>query len=165
MDADEAQELLIANGSWTFPDLTATFRTLHRAGDLEYPANHARPLKEAQRLRAEQLAANGDVLGAIVEYVKGRISEEEAYEIAFSLEEPLAFTADPKMRPILEEACLFCWEAYRKDYSPSSDRRRFLRAYCAGRFVTIGLLDAAWEACKGAERDGSRSALFAQVWN
>jgi hypothetical protein len=36
-------------------------------------------LKEAQRLRAEQLAANGDGLGGIVEYVKVRISEEAGY--------------------------------------------------------------------------------------
>ena len=115
---------------------------------LSIPPTNARPLKEAQRLRAEQLAANGDVLGAIVEYVKGRISEQAGYEVAFTLGDPLAFTTDPKMRPILEEACFFCWEAYRKDYSPTVDRRQFLRDYCSGRFVTIALLDAAWEECK-----------------
>ena len=53
-------------------------RALDRVGALEYPANQSRPLTEAQRLRAEQLAANGEVLGGIVEYVKGRISEEAA---------------------------------------------------------------------------------------
>jgi hypothetical protein len=134
-------------------------------GALEYPANHSRPLKEAQRLRAEQLAANGDVLGGMVEYVKGRISEQAGYEVAFALDDPLEFTTDPTMRPILEEACYFCWEAYRNDYSPSPDRRRFLREYCAGRFVTIALLDAAWDACKQAERDATRSTLFDQVGN
>ena len=77
--------------------------------------------------------------------VKGRISEEAGYEVAFTLADPLTFTTDPKMRPILEEACRFCWEAYRKDYSPSPDRRRFIGDYCAGRFVTVSLLDAAWE--------------------
>jgi len=109
------------------------------------------------------LAANGDVLGGIVEYVKGRISEEAGYEVAFTLADPLAFTTDPRMRPILEEACWFCWQAYRKDYSPTTARRRFLREYCAGRFVTVALLDAGWEACKQAEKDATRSALFTQV--
>jgi hypothetical protein len=98
------------------------------------------------------LSANGDVISGIFEYVKGRISEEAAVEVAFTLEDPLAFTTDPKMRPILEEACLFCWEAYRKDYSPSPDRRRFL-------------LDAAWEECKRVERDDMRSVLLNPVRN
>lgn len=75
------------------------------------------------------------------------------------------FTTDPQMRPILEEACLFCWEAYRKDYSPSADRRRFLRDYSAGRFITVALLDAAWEECKRVEKDSMRSALFNHVGN
>lgn len=163
LEAEDAQELLISGGFFTLDNLTAAFRALDRVGALDYPANHARPLREAQRLRAEQLAANGDVLGGIVEYVKGRISEEAGYEVAFTLEDPLAFTTDPEMRPILEEACWFCWEAYRKDYSPSAERRRFLRDYCGGRFVTVALLDAAWEACKRAERDALRSSLFSQV--
>jgi hypothetical protein len=165
LDAEDAQDLLISGGFFTLDNLTAAFRALDRAGALEYPANHSRPLKETQRLRAAQLASNGDVLGGIVEYVEGRISEEAGYEVAFTLEDPLAFTADPKNQPILEEACLFCWEHYRRDYSPSPARRRFLREYCAGRFVTVALLDAAWEECKRVERDATRSALFGQTEN
>jgi hypothetical protein len=162
LDVEEAQDLLISDGFFIVENLTAAFHALDRIGELEYPSNHSHPLKAAQRLRAEQLAANGDVLGGIVEYVKGRISEEAGYEIAFTLEDPLDFTTDPAMRPILEEACLFAWEAYRKDYSPSHARRTFLRDYCAGRFVTVGLLDAAWEECKRVEKDATRSALFNQ---
>jgi hypothetical protein len=165
LDVEEAQELLISGGLFTVENLTAAFRALDRVGALEYPANHSRPLKEAQRLRAAQLAANGDVLGGIVAYVQGRISEEAAFEVAFTLEDPLAFTADPKNQPILEEACLFCWEHYRKDYSPSPARRRFLREYCAGRFVTVSLLDAAFEECKRVEKDATRSALFTPTEN
>jgi hypothetical protein len=165
LEAEEAQDLLIANNQWTLQNLSAAYKSLDRVGALEYPANHARPLKAAQRLRAEQLAANGDVLGGIVEYVKGRISEEAGYEVAFTLEDPLDFSADPQMRPILEEACLFCWEAYRKDYSPSPDRRRFLREYCAGRFITVALPDAAWDECKRVEKDSMRSALFNHAGN
>jgi len=163
LETEEAQDLLIGGGHWTLPNLTAAYKSLDRVGALEYPANHSRPLTTAQRLRAEQRAANGDILGGIVEYVKGRISEDAGYEVAFTLADPLEFTSDPQMRPILEEACWYCWEAYRKDYSPTPDRRRFLREYCAGRFVTVALLDAAWNECKLVERDSMRSALFNQV--
>jgi hypothetical protein len=165
LDAEDAEELLVSGGFWTVANLEAAYKALDRVGALEYPSNHSRPLKESQRLRAAQLAANGDVLGGIVEYVKGRISEEAGYEVAFTLDDPLAFTTDPEKRPILEEACLFCWENYRRDYSPTPDRRRFLREYCAGRFMTVALLDAAWEACKQAEKDGARSALFNESEN
>jgi hypothetical protein len=165
LEAEEAQDLLIANGYWTLQNLTAAYKSLDRVGALEYPPNHARPLKEAQRLRAAQLAANGDVVSAIAEYVKGRIGEEAAFEVAFSLESPLDFTADPKNQPILQEACFFCWEHYRTDYSPTPSTRKFLRDYSAGRFVTIALLDAAWEECKRVEKDSMRSAVFGQVNN
>jgi hypothetical protein len=70
LDAEDAQELLIANGHWTLQNLTSAYKALDRVGALQYPANHTRPLKEARRLRAAQVAANGDLLGAIVEYVK-----------------------------------------------------------------------------------------------
>ena len=161
MPADEAHDRLVSEGHWTLANLEAAYKALDRDGALAYPANQPRPLRASQRLRAEQLAANGDVLGGIVEYIKGRISEEAGYEVAFTLADPLAFTTDPTMRPILEEACWFCWEAYRKDYSPSPERRQFIRDYCAGRFVTVSLLDAAWEECKRAEQDALRSSLFA----
>ncbi|MGD1082492.1 MAG: hypothetical protein ABR881_29600 [Candidatus Sulfotelmatobacter sp.] len=165
LEAEDAQELLIANGHWTLPNLTASYKTLDRAGALEYPANHARPLKETQRLRSAQLAANGDVLGAITQYVEGRLGQEAGYQAAFALDDPFVFTTDPKIRPFLEEAVFFAWENYRKDYSPTADRRWFLREYCAGRFVTVALLDAAWEECKCVEKEATRSALLNQVGN
>jgi hypothetical protein len=89
LDSEDAQELLIANGHWTLPNLTSAFQSLDRVGALQYPANHTRPLTAAQRLRSAQLAANNDVLGAIVEYVKGRVGEDAAFEVAFSLDDPL----------------------------------------------------------------------------
>ncbi len=163
LDGDEAQDLLVSQGHWTLSNLEAAYKALDRVGALEYPANRSRPLNATQRLRAEQLAANGEVLGGIVEYVKGRIGEEAADEVAFTLADPLAFTTDPQMRPILEEACWFCWEAYRKDYSPSPERRRFMHDYCGGRFVTVSLLDAAWDDCKHAEQHAMRSSLLNQA--
>ena len=165
VETEDAQDLLISGGHWTLRNLTAAYKALERAGALVYPSNHAHPIKEAQRLRAEQYAANGDVLSGIVEYVRRRISEDAADQVAFSLADPIEFTSDPEMRPILEEACWFCWEAYRKDYSPSAERRAFLRDYCSGRFVTVDLLDHAWEECKRVEKDATRSAWFNQVDN
>jgi hypothetical protein len=165
LETGDAQDLLIGGGHWTLGNLTAAYKTLDRAGALMYPSNHDHPIKEAQRLRAEQYAANGDVLGGIVEYVKGRISDDAADQVAFTLADALAFTSDPEIQPILEEACWFCWEAYRNDYSPSVDRRAFLRDYCSGRFITVDLLDHAWEECKRVEKDATRSALFNQVDN
>ena len=163
LDAEEAQDLLIIGGYWTVENLTAAYKALDRVGALEYPSNHARPLREAQRLRAAQLAANGDVLGGITEYVEGRLGEDAGFQAAFVLEDPLKFTTDPAIRPVLEEAVFFCWENYRKNYSPSPARRKFLHDYCAGRFVTVGLLDAAWDECKCVERDATRSSLLRQT--
>jgi hypothetical protein len=57
LEAEEVQEVLIANAHWNLQNLTAAFKALDRVGALEYPANHARPLKKAQRLRSAQLAA------------------------------------------------------------------------------------------------------------
>jgi hypothetical protein len=94
---------------------------------------------------------------------KGRIGEDAAFDVTFALEDPFDFTIDPKNQPILEEACYFCWEHYRTDYSPTTERRKFLHDYCSGRFVTVALLDAAWEQCKRVERDDMRSALLNPV--
>jgi hypothetical protein len=163
LDADEAQDLLIDGGYWTVENLTRAFKALDRAGALEYPSNHPRPLKEAQRVRIQQLAANGDVLGAITQYVEGRLGEDAGYQAAFVLDDPVALTTDPQIRPVLEEAVFYCWECARHNYSPTPARRRFLREYCAGRFVTLALLDAAWEACKESEKSAARSALLTQV--
>lgn len=160
LEVNDAQDRLIANGYWTLQNLTRAYKELDQIGALEYPANHARPLKESERLRSAQLAANGDVIGAISNYVKGRIGEDAAFEVAFELQDPLSFTSDPKNRVILEEACYFCWEHYRVDYTPTPERRRFLRDYCAGRFVTVALLNAGWEQCKVYERDAMRSAVL-----
>ena len=162
LDPEEAQDLLIEGGYWTVENLTRAFNALDRAGALEYPSNRPHPLKEAQRVRVQQLAANGDVLGAITLYVEGRLGEDAGFQAAFALDDPYSFAADPQTHAILEEAVYYCWELYRHDYSPTTVRRRFLREYVAGRFVTVALLDAAWEVCKQAEKDSARSALLGQ---
>jgi hypothetical protein len=93
------------------------------------------------------------------------LGEDVADQIAFSLADPFEFTSDPQYRPILEESVLFAWEHYRKDYSPTPERRAYLKRYAAGRFLNVALLDAAWESCKIAERDATRAGLLGQVEN
>jgi hypothetical protein len=112
LEAEEAQDLLIANGHWTLQNLTEAYKGLDRVGALEYPVNHSRPLRAGQRLRAEQLSANGDVFGSIVEYVRRRISEESALEVAFTLEDPLAFNTDLKMHKAMCEVASECGEIF-----------------------------------------------------
>ena len=160
IDVDDAQDRLIEGGHWTLQNLESAFRALKRAGVLEYPSNYARPLTEAQRIRVQQLAANGDVLGAISAYVEGRFGQDAGFQVAFVLDDPDYFITDPKVRPVLQEAVFFVWENSRKDYSPTEARRRYLHDYCADRYVTLALLDAGWENCKEAEKQATRSALL-----
>src|SRR4029077_18763506 len=42
-------------------------------------------------------------------------------------------------------------------------RRAFLRSYSSGRFITISLLDAAWDEGKRVQRDAMRLGLLNQI--
>jgi len=159
-DNDAAIRALVRVDAWTVSELTKAYRQLLREGSLSLPANQPRSLTDRELAQSGQLAANGDVIGAVCLYLQHRISEDVADEVAFSLMAPESFTSDPQFRPYIDEALLFVWENSRVDYSPNETRRGFLRNYIAGRFVTIALLDAAWEACKKHEADGSRDRLF-----
>ena len=72
LETEDAQDLLISGGHWTLQNLTVAYKTLDRAGALLYPSNHAHTIKEAQKLRGEQYAANGDVLGGICGIREGK---------------------------------------------------------------------------------------------
>jgi hypothetical protein len=159
-DNDVAIRALVRVDKWTVNELTKAYRQLLREGSLSVPANQPRSLTDRELAQSAQLAANGDVIGAVCLYLQNRISSDVADEVSFSLMAPESFTSDPQFRPYIDEALLFAWENSRVDYSPSEARRGFLRDYVGGRFMTIALLDAAWEACKEAEKDASRSALF-----
>ena len=157
---DDAIRQLMRVGAWNPEGITNAYRQLLRQGSLVVPANQPRSLTDRELAQCAQLAANGDVIGAVCSYLQHRISEDVADEVSFSLMAPESFTSDPQFRPYIDEALLFAWENSRVDYSPNETRRGFLRNYIGGRFVTIALLDAAWEACKKHEADGSRDRLF-----
>jgi hypothetical protein len=160
---DDAVDELVAADHWTVANLESAYMALLAEGLLVEPSNQPRQLTDAQRLRCAQLAANGAVLDAMVEYIKHRLSQDACDEVAFMLSEPSEFTIDPAIRPILEEAVWFGFENSRHDYSPTPERRTFLRHYVAGRFLTLELLNAAWKACQEFERDALRSGILGQV--
>lgn len=164
-DPDAASMALLAAGVWTVPELSASFKKLYREGELDTASNEPRFLTPTEKLRCEQLAANGEILTAICDYVQYRIGEDAADQVRFGLADPLSFTADPANREILEEAVLWCWQRYRKDFWPTPERLEFLKQYAAGRFLTVALLDAGFETLKLHERDATRSGLLSQVRN
>jgi len=159
-DADRATLALHHAGFWTVENLTATYKQLLKEGELEIADNEPRCLNARDKTRVEQIASRGDVINAIIEYVKARIGPTAADEVAFSLADAQNFVTDPKNRPYLEEGVYFCWPLARPGFSPTRERWKFIKNYCAGRFPTVALLDAAWAACQLAEKDATRSALF-----
>jgi hypothetical protein len=159
-DADAAAVSLLSAGVWTLSELTQTFNHLYREGELETASNEPRYLSAAEKIRCEQIAASGQLLEAIIEYIKLSVGEDIADQVAFNMIDPTAFVSDPANRPIFEEACWFCWQAARPEFSPSAERIAAMKRHIAGRFVTVSLLDAAWDAVQKAEKDAFRSGLL-----
>ncbi len=143
----------------TAQNFAKAFRALSRAGQLEARPGSYRRLTEAEKLHCGQLAATGRVDEAISEYVTTALGDE-ADTIAESTSAE-AFLSDPAYRPLVIEATLFAWQNSRHDFSPTRERLAFLKDYCGNRFVTVGLLDAAWKACQRAEQDARLDTTFA----
>lgn len=114
-------------------------------------------------MRAISLQASSkDVDGAISRYLLLRSSEETAQTFinAPTITDAMDEIADPALANIVREAVWFCWEQGRAEYSPTAERRRFMRGYVAGCIPTARLLDEAWAACRAEERDGMRASLI-----
>ena len=112
-------------------------------------------------------AGSGDVEGAISRYLLLRAPEDaaEAFMQAPTLQDALEEIADPALALIVSEAGWFCWEQGRPGYSPTVERRRFIKDYIAGRIPTARLLDEAWAACQAAEKDAMRASVLGQITN
>lgn len=80
-----------------------------------------------------------------------------------TLSDALDEIADPALTNIVREAVWYCWEQGRPNYSPSPERRKFMREYIAGRIPTARLLDEAWAACQAEEKDAMRASVLGQV--
>jgi hypothetical protein len=167
IDPDEAYGELARRGHWTADNLTATYKSLMKAGVLEVDPESARPLIERDKRAIALQAAAGDVEGAVTRYLQLRLPEQisEMWRYSLSPQDALDGIADPAFKQIVTEAVWYCWEHGRPNYSPSSERRKFMQSYVAGRIATARLLDEAWRACQEAERDASRSGILAQTTN
>ncbi len=133
--------------------MSRSYKALLRSGELEVAPGTPRPQ-----------AASGDVEGAVSRYLLKRLPEDvaEMWMYSTSHQEALDGVAKPEFARIIEEAVFYCWENGRANYMPTPERQRYLRQYVAGRIPNARLLDEAWKACLGEERDGLRSGLLNQ---
>lgn len=161
-DADDAAEELIRRGLWTIENLTSAFNARSRAGVLLTRPDQPQNLNEQQRRAIALQAASGDVDGAIARYLLLRSPEDTADALlhAPTLGDALDEIADPSLSKIVSEAVWFCREQGRPNYSPTTERRKFMREYIAGRIPTARLLDEAWAACQTEEKDVLRATVL-----
>ncbi len=109
-------------------------------------------------------AASFYTSGAISRYLLLRAPEEvrDALLNAPTLADALDEIADPALGKIVNEAVWYCWEQGRPNYSPTVERREFMRYYIAVRIPTVRLLDEAWVTCQAEERDAIRARVLSQ---
>jgi hypothetical protein len=102
-----------------------------------------RELTESERLECIRYAQQGLVQDCMSRYLY----------YAFSGREIDWFTIidDPRYREVCDAACTLAWIHSRDAYSPTPERNEYIQRFCAGRPLTISLLDAAWKACQEAE--------------
>jgi hypothetical protein len=94
----------------------------------------------------------------------GRADEAIAEFLRCSLdsEEPtLEMVNDPEDRDVCDTAVWTVSESISNDYVPTPTRDAFMRRHCAGRPITVALLQSAWAACQGVRRlrNGARETL------
>lgn len=103
-----------------------------------------RELTEGEELEIIRYAQSGMTQEAIGRYLYYATNKRE-------IETPFELLDDPKFRPVCDRAVAFVWTHARQDYSPTPEREDFIHTFVAGRPCTLGLLDAAWRACKKHE--------------
>lgn len=149
---DEARlTMLIDRGYWTTENLLATFRALDEEGLLDIEAGTTRNLSSAERLRVSRLAQSGRVDLALAEYLRYTLDDEQV---------TLDMINDPVYRPACDAAV---WSVFRDitfDYVPTPEREAYIQRHCAGRPLTLALLQSAWAACQANEQRNERSELL-----
>jgi hypothetical protein len=70
---------------------------------------------------------------------------------------------DPTYRPVCDAACMAVFRDVTYDYIPTPEREAYINRHCAGRPVTLGLLQSAWSACQAAEQRSVRSELLSPL--
>jgi hypothetical protein len=147
---------LIDAGFWTVTNLTSTYRALDAEGMLEVAAGTARQLSSSERLRVTRLAQAGHVDQAIGEYLKCAL-DGDGEELGMEL------LNDPNYRQVCDEAVWSVFADITYDYVPSAEREAYMQRHCAGRPVTLALLQTAWAACQKHEGNYARQEIISQV--
>jgi hypothetical protein len=150
---DEQVADLIDGGFWTVGNLTATFLALRAEGLLEVEAGSTRNLSTAERLKVTRLAQAGHVDQAIGEYLRCALDDEDV---------TLDMVNDPDYRQICDEAVWSVFADITYDYVPTPEREAYLQRHCAGRPITLPLLQSAWSACQVNEKRHERGELLGQ---
>lgn len=151
LDTRDAVAELVDRGYWTVGNLKEAWNTLKREGAAELPPGTACELTPQERLHVARMAQNGNVTGAIAQFLQYSLDEEQSNnDILY----------DPRYRKICDRATLYCFEAGQLDYTPTLERREFFRRFAAGRPLTVGLLQQAWAACQRNEASHERNELL-----
>jgi hypothetical protein len=140
---EESVAALIDMGAWTVPNLVACFRALNDEGLLDIAAGSTRNLSSAERLRVTRIAQAGNIDGAIEEYLKCSLDGEE-------LDPEIAY--DPAYRDACDAAVWAVFKDITNDFVFTPEREAYMNRHCAGRPVTLALLQSAWTACQAASR-------------
>lgn len=148
-DPGDMMSLLLNRGAWTVENLCSAFDSLSNEGKLT-----PRP-GDARRLDADELRTlSAFCAGCQTDTEFERVLDQYLYLATGNRKGWRTVATDSRYSRVLEQAISFCFENSQPDYSPTSERRRFLKKYLAGRFPSIRLLRAAWVACQRAEEKG-----------
>jgi hypothetical protein len=150
---DEQVAALIDGGFWTVSNLTATYNALTAEGLLDIAAGSTRNLSAAERLRVTRMAQSGRVDAAIGEHLRCSLGGEEP---------SMELLDDPDYRQACDQAVWFVFENITNDYVPSPEREAYIQRHCAGRPITLALLQSAWAACQVNEQRHQRGELLDQ---
>ena len=148
---EDAVSELVEHGHWTVANIKDAWQTLKREGAAELQPGTPRDLTTQERLHVIRIAQQGNVTLAIGQFLSYALDEEAP---------GINVAHDPRYRKICDRATLFCFEAAQTDYTPTPERREFLRRYCAGRPLTIAMLQQAWTACQRNESLHQRDELL-----
>jgi hypothetical protein len=120
---------------------------------LEVPMGSTRNLSSAERLRVTRLAQSGRVDAAIGEYLKCALDGEEP---------GMELLDDPVYREVCDDAVWYVFADITNDYVPTPEREAYIQRHCAGRPITLALLQSAWKACQVNEQRHQRGELLDQ---
>jgi hypothetical protein len=148
-DFNEHQNMLFSRGAWTVETLTEAYRSLLRQGRLKVRPGTARELTAEERRTISRMCSairtHDDANAAIDQYLRFALNRK-------ALVSWQNFVDDPDYDEVIQRAIGFCWEQSRTDYTPTAERRAYLKQYLAGRFPSFDLLDSAWKNCQVAEQ-------------